>query len=756
MLAQSLRSLSLGVALISLVSVLMLWRDLGNTAEAKAARREAETRAREAARAKMVATTDKPKTGTTSEAAARTPDTGQSAPDANSPTAGKVWRIAILQHGSMQVLDEIAEGMINELTANGFVLPEMKNTLIQKGYAESPRATVRRLNAQMDASIGQALASQIMSGDYDLVLTISTLSLQSMANANKGGVIHVFAGVADPWSALPVQLKRGQPLSHPPYLVGLGSMQPVANGLRVAKQMRPELKKIGVPYNNGEANSRAQITIARTVCKELGLELIEAPVDNPAGVQDGVLALISQGAEVLMIPGDITMMTAADFILKSAQQAGVPVFTLIPPTAKRGALFDLGADYVKIGELAGAMAVEVMNGRDPATIPIENVMPEQLMVNQKTLLGLRQPWSIPEDLLSRATVVIDADGKIVRDNSRAKPQPPKLPAPAATSTTPSPAPAAATPLGKPEEGRTYKLGFVYFGPEPGVENCMRGLIDGLKQQGFEEGRNLKVTRMHAAGEISNIPAIIQQMDGSDIDVLVPMSTPCVTAACKHARQKPVVFTYCYDPIAAGVGKSFTDKLPNVTGVGSFPPLQKTLDVMRQLIPDLKTVGTIYNTSEANSSKAVQVGRDLMKEQGITLVEIPAINTSEVYPSAQALAGKRPQAVWITGDNTVQQALPSLMRAMKEARIPVVINDIESLKQGTVAAVGLGWYESGTAGSKPLARVLLGEKPADIPIENVSRSIVQFNLPVAEELGITIPEALLKEATPVEAEPPASK
>src|SRR5215510_255532 len=97
----------------------------------------------------------------------------------------------------------------------------------------------------------------------------------------------------------------------------------------------------------------------------------------------------------------------------------------------------------------------------------------------------------------------------------------------------------------------HTIGLVYFAPEEGADMCMKGLFDGLKEQGIEERINLEVRRSHAQAEIANIPLLIQNYDGSDVDAIVAMTTPVLTAAAAVARSKPVMFTYVYDPIAAG-------------------------------------------------------------------------------------------------------------------------------------------------------------------------------------------------------------
>jgi ABC-type uncharacterized transport system substrate-binding protein len=291
----------------------------------------------------------------------------------------------------------------------------------------------------------------------------------------------------------------------------------------------------------------------------------------------------------------------------------------------------------------------------------------------------------------------------------------------------------------------HTIGLVYFAPEEGADLCMKGLFDGLKDEGFEEGKNLEVRRSHAQAEISNIPMLIQNYDGSDVDVIVTMTTPVLTAASAGARTKPVVFTYVYDPIAAGAGKSRTDHLPHVTGVGSFPPVEDTVDTIQKLLPGVKSVGTLYNSSEANSVKVVSVARDIFKQRGIELQEIAVTGTGEVFQAAQVLTQRNVQALWVTGDNTALQSFDGIVKAARDAKLPLVINDPEFVQRGALIAVGIGWYETGRGASKVLARVLRGESPRDIPFEEVAVKKLVLNKEVAAGLGIAFPAEILQAA-----------
>jgi len=292
----------------------------------------------------------------------------------------------------------------------------------------------------------------------------------------------------------------------------------------------------------------------------------------------------------------------------------------------------------------------------------------------------------------------------------------------------------------------HKIGIVYFAPEEGADMCMKGLFEGLKQQGIEERINLEVRRSHAQAEIANIPLLIQNYDGSDVDVIVAMTTPVLAAASGLARSKPVVFTYVYDPIAAGAGKSRTDHLPNVTGVGSFPPVQDTVETIQRLVPGVRAVGTLYNSSEANSVKVVGVARSIFEQRGIQLQEVAITGTSEILQAAQVLAHRGVQALWVTGDNTALQGFDAIVKVARDAKLPLIINDPEFVQRGALVAVGVGWYETGKAASKVLARVLHGEQPRSIPFEEVAVKKVVLNQEAAKALGITFPPDIAQAAS----------
>ena len=184
----------------------------------------------------------------------------------------------------------------------------------------------------------------------------------------------------------------------------------------------------------------------------------------------------------------------------------------------------------------------------------------------------------------------------------------------------------------------------------------------------------------------------------------------------------------------------------MTGVGSFPPVEGTVDLIHKLVPGVKAVGTVYNSSEANSVKVISVARGIFQKYGIALQEVTATNTSEVFQAAQTACYRNVQAMWVTGDNTALQSFDSIVKATSKAGLPLFINDPEFTKRGALACVGIGWYAAGKAGGELAARVLRGEDPAHIPFQNVVEKKLVINQLVASKLGLVFPPDVLKEAT----------
>jgi putative ABC transport system substrate-binding protein len=311
-------------------------------------------------------------------------------------TTRTIPRVGLLQTASVQLLDDTVRGIVDSLAENGFT--------------DGQTIKIQRYNAQGDIALTNSIAKEMVNANFDLLMTVSTVSLQAVANANRGGkTVQVFGAVADP-SVAGVGISHDKPLDHPRNLVGIGSFLPVADSFQIAREMFPGLKRVGVAWNPAEANSRAFTEKARETCKAMGIELLEANVENSNGVLEAEESLIARGVEALWIGGDVTVSVAVDSVVSVGRKARIPVFSITPGKPDRGTLFDYGADFYQVGKQTGNLGAQILRGADPSQIPITNMVPTWFVINKLALKGMNGRWHVPDDLLQRADVVVDQEG----------------------------------------------------------------------------------------------------------------------------------------------------------------------------------------------------------------------------------------------------------------------------------------------------------------------------------------------------------
>jgi ABC-type uncharacterized transport system substrate-binding protein len=286
-----------------------------------------------------------------------------------------------------------------------------------------------------------------------MVLTASTLALQAVAKANtQGRVVHLFGGVTDPYGA-GVGITGSKPDQHPPHLVGVGTFQPVERAIRLIRQMNPLLRKIGVVWNPGESNSEACLVKARAVCAELGVLLLEANAGSTSEVAEAVRSVLARGAEAFWVGGDTVAISSISAIVSAARASRIPVFTNDPSDIKHGALFGVGASYREVGIAVGDMGGRILNGADARSFGVENLVPEVLAIHETAAADLGGGWSIPDDVRAQA-----------RAGGEAKPA----------------ASALAGAARRPEPGRVYKVGVLYFSAHSVFEDAIAGIREALR------------------------------------------------------------------------------------------------------------------------------------------------------------------------------------------------------------------------------------------------------------------------------------
>jgi len=276
---------------------------------------------------------------------------------------------------------------------------------------------------------------------------------------------------------------------------------------------------------------------------------------------------------------------------------------------------------------------------------------------------------------------------------------------------------------------------------PALDAVRDGTRDELKAEGFEAGKGFKWEFQSAQGNAGTAGQIAKKFVGDNPDVIVAIGTPSAQPMVAASKTIPIVYSAIADPIAAQLVKDWHASGTNVTGMSHM------LDPVKQVVPNVKRVGIVYNPGEANSVSALNSVKAVLEKQGITLVEAAAPRTVDVAPAAKSLVGKV-DAIYATTDNNVVSTFETLAKVCNDAKIPLIASDTGSVKRGAVAALGVNFYDLGRQTGKIVARILKGEKPGDIPSSTSKNLELFINTSAAQKQGVTLSPAFIKSATKV--------
>ena len=298
-----------------------------------------------------------------------------------------------------------------------------------------------------------------------------------------------------------------------------------------------------------------------------------------------------------------------------------------------------------------------------------------------------------------------------------------------------------------EREEMYTIGISQFAEHGSLDNCREGFIQGLEEEGLVEGENLEIKVNNADSDTGTAAQIADTFVADKVDLICAIATPSAQAAYNSARNTdiPVVYTAVTNPEEAQLADDEGMPVGAVTGTSDQLPVEAQLAMIREILPDAKTIGILYTTSEANSAYSITQYEKYAEEYGFTLETAGVTNTSEVSLAAASLMDKVDCLTNLT-DNTVVSALPTVLDQANEKNIPVFGSEIEQVKLGCLAAEGLDYVNLGIETGKMAAQILKGEtKAEDMEYELLTDSSLYINQAVADNLGITIPDDMTERA-----------
>ncbi len=295
---------------------------------------------------------------------------------------------------------------------------------------------------------------------------------------------------------------------------------------------------------------------------------------------------------------------------------------------------------------------------------------------------------------------------------------------------------AQAPAAKAADG-TKTVGLVQLVEHPALDAASRGIQDAVKARG------LKVTFdvQNAQADQSNLANIAQRFVSQEYPLIFAVATPAAQTMANAAKNTPIVATAVTDYEAAKLVINKDKPGTNVTGSSDLNPIGAQLDLIMQFVPNAKTIGTIYNSSEINSQFQVEILKKELARYNVTLVEGTVSSVNDVQQVAQGLIGKI-DALYVPTDNIIASAMPVLTKITTPVKVPVITGEEGPLHGGGLATVGVDYYELGKIAGNMGADILEGKaKPADMPIQYQKEFKVKVNEPVLKTLGLQLPESL---------------
>ncbi len=307
-----------------------------------------------------------------------------------------------------------------------------------------------------------------------------------------------------------------------------------------------------------------------------------------------------------------------------------------------------------------------------------------------------------------------------------------------------------TACGKEAEEAAYTVGISQFAEHGSLDNCREGFLQGLAEAGIEEGKNLTIVFDNAQADMGTASTIADSYVSQKVDLICAIATPTAMSAYNSCLNTdiPVIYTAVSDPVEAGLAGEDGSSVGNITGTSDALPVAEQLAMIRQMLPEAKTIGIIYTTSETNSVSTIAEYKENAAEYGFEIVDT-GINTIADVPMAAADMAAKVDCITNLTDNTVVSALQTVLDEAEKQKIPVFGSEVEQVKSGCVASMGLDYVALGRQTGAMAAKVLKGEaKASEMPFEVISGASLYLNTAAAEKIGLAIPEEMKNEAAEI--------
>ena len=286
-----------------------------------------------------------------------------------------------------------------------------------------------------------------------------------------------------------------------------------------------------------------------------------------------------------------------------------------------------------------------------------------------------------------------------------------------------------------------KIGVLQLIEHNALDSAYKGFVDGLKEAGYENGKNIIIDYQNAQGEQANCITIGQKFINDKSDLILAIATPAAQAIANMTKDIPILITAVTDPADSKLVADNNAPGGNVTGTSDLTPVEAQIELLKEIIPNVKTVGLLYCSSEQNSVFQINIAKKKLDAMGIKYIDIAISNLNEIQQVIQNIIGKV-EAIYTPTDNMIANGMATVALMTEPAKLPVICGEGGMTMLGGTATYGINYYELGKLTSTQAVSILKGDKKtSEMPIEYLQKFDLVVNTNMIESIGLTIPESL---------------
>ena len=292
------------------------------------------------------------------------------------------------------------------------------------------------------------------------------------------------------------------------------------------------------------------------------------------------------------------------------------------------------------------------------------------------------------------------------------------------------------------------IGIIQIVEHESLDEVRNSFIKSLAAKGYVDGENIKIDFQSAQGDTNNLTTIAQKFRNDKKDIVVAIATPSAQIMANETDDIPIVFSAVTDPVDAKLVESLDAPGSNVTGTSDWISAEALMGVAREISPDIKKLGALYSTREANSASTVSDLEEYCNANGIELVKNAVQNTNEIQTAAQSLVSKV-DAIFIPTDNDVASSMKVVSRVCSEAKIPTFVGADSMVENGGLISLGVDYSLLGEKTADMVIEIINGKSPAEMPVVVLDQLKTVVNTTTAKEIDIEIPEKILSNSKIIE-------